>query len=83
MGELRPLEISTWKWDSFSIDIVMGLPISTTKNNVIWIIVDRFTKSAHFLLIPDMWDVEMLGQLYVKKIVRLHVILANIVLDRE
>ena len=31
VGELRPLEIPTWKWDSISMDFVMGLPISTSK----------------------------------------------------
>ena len=46
VGELRPLEIPTWKWDSISMDFVMELPLTTSKKNAIWAIVDRFTKSA-------------------------------------
>jgi len=69
VGELRPLEISTCKWDSISMDFVMGLPLSPTKKNAIWVIVDRLTKSAYFLPIRETWDVKRLGQLYVKVIV--------------
>jgi len=53
VGELRPLEIPTWKWDSISMDFVMGLPLSASKKNAIWVVVDRLTKSAHFLPIKD------------------------------
>ena len=69
VSELRPLEISTWKWDSISMDFVLGLPLSATKKNAIWIIVDRLTMFAHFLPIWDIWDVKRLAQLYVKEIV--------------
>ena len=44
VGELRPLEIFTWKWDSISMDFVMGLPLSTSKKNAIWVTVDRLTQ---------------------------------------
>ena len=65
VGELRPLEIPTWKWDSVSMDFVMGLPLSASKKNAIWFIVDRLTKSVHLLPIRDTWGVEKLAQLYV------------------
>ena len=83
VGELRPLEIPTWKWDSISMDFVMGLPLSASKKNAIWVIVDRLTKSAHFLPIKDTWRVEKLAQLHVKEIVRLHGSLLDIVSDRD
>ena len=53
VGELRPLEIPMWKWDSISMDFVMGLPLSVVKRMPLWIIVDRLTESAHFVPI---WD---------------------------
>ena len=61
----------------------MGLPLSTSNNNAIWVIVDRLTKSAHFLPIRDALGVRRLAQLYVKEIVRLHGIPSDIVYDRD
>ena len=49
VGELRPLEIPMWKWDSISMDFVMGLPLTASRRNAIWVIVDRLTKTAHFV----------------------------------
>ena len=66
MDELRPQEISTWKWDSISTDFDMGLPLSALKKNAICVIVDQLTKLAHFLLIRDTREVEKLVQLYVR-----------------
>jgi len=65
------------------MNFVMGLLLSTTKKNAIWVIVDRINKSAHFLPIRDTWNVEKLAQLYVKEIVRLHRISANIMFDKD
>ena len=53
MGELHPIEIPTWKWDSISMDFIMGLLISASKKKAIRVIVDQLTKSAHFLRIKD------------------------------
>jgi len=61
----------------------MDLPLSASKKNAIWVIVDQLTKSAHFLPIKDTWGVEKLAQLYVKEIVRLHRIPLDIVSDRN
>jgi len=69
--------------DSISMDFVMGLPLSAAKKNAIWLIVDRLTKSVHFLPIRDTWGVERLAQLYVKEIVRLHGISLDTVSDRD
>jgi len=79
VGELRPLEIFIWKWDSISMYFVMGLLLSASKKNAIWVIVDRLTKAAHFLPIRDTWEVKKLAQLYVKETVRLHGIPLDIV----
>ena len=40
VSELRPLKIVTCKWDSILKNFVIGLPISTTKKNTIWVVVD-------------------------------------------
>jgi len=83
IGELQPLEIPTWKWDSISTDFVMGLPLSASKKNAIWVIVDRLAKSAPFLLIRNSWGVKKLAQLHVKEIVRLHEIPLDILSNKD
>ena len=65
------------------MDFVIGLPLSASKKNAIWVIVDRLTKSVHFLPITDTWGIERLAQLYVKEIVRLHGIPLSIVSNRD
>ncbi|KAA3487581.1 DNA/RNA polymerases superfamily protein [Gossypium australe] len=42
--------IPKWKWDRVTMDFVSGLPLSPKKKDVIWVVVDRLTKSAHFIL---------------------------------
>ena len=49
----------------------------------IWVIVDKLTKSAHFLVIKEKWSIDILATLYVKKVVRLHGILSSIIWDRD
>nr|GEU75317.1 retrotransposon protein, putative, Ty3-gypsy subclass [Tanacetum cinerariifolium] len=49
-GLLQPLDIPTWKWDQIFMDFVTGLPRTFKKNDAIWVVVDRLTKSAHFCL---------------------------------
>jgi len=61
----------------------MGLPLSSSKKNSIWVIVDSLTKSAHFIPIHDTWGTERLAQLYVKEIIQLHDIPKYIVSDRD
>jgi len=49
-GNLQPLEIPVWKWDSISMDFVTHLPRTFREHDTIWVKVDRLTKSAHFLV---------------------------------
>ena len=48
-GSLQPLAILEWKWEHITLDFVTGLPRTLGGNNEICLIVDRLTKSAHFL----------------------------------
>ncbi|XP_056688567.1 uncharacterized protein [Spinacia oleracea] len=82
-GLLQPLDVPEWKWDSVSIDFIIGLPKSTKGINAIWVIVDRLTKSAHFLAIKNNWSLDQLAELYVNTIVRLHGVPSSIVSDRD
>ncbi|WVZ83101.1 LOW QUALITY PROTEIN: hypothetical protein U9M48_030279 [Paspalum notatum var. saurae] len=48
-GMLQPLNIPAWKWEDIHMDFVVGLPRTQKGYDSIWVIIDRFTKSAHFL----------------------------------
>ena len=65
------------------MDFVTGLPRSPRGHDAIWVIVDRFTKSAHFLPIQVTDSVETLSRLYIREIIRLHGIPVSIVSDRD
>ena len=82
-GMLQPLHIPEWKWDSIAMDFVVGLPRTIQKFDSIWVIVDRLTKSAHFLPINIRYSLEKLTELYIKEIVRLNGISSSIVSDRD
>ena len=82
-GLLHPLEIPSGKWESISMDFIVGLPRTQKGHNSVWVIVDRLTKMARF--IPTTTDVKTpeLARLFVENIYRLYGLPANIVSDRD
>jgi hypothetical protein len=48
-GLLQPLSIPDWKWDDISLDFIVGLLLIVRKSDSIWEIMDRLTKSTHFI----------------------------------
>nr|GFC80128.1 hypothetical protein [Tanacetum cinerariifolium] len=56
-GLLHQLNIPVWKWDEISMDFVTGLPRTQRRHDAIWVVVDRLTKSAHFLPIRKDYSV--------------------------
>ena len=81
-GLLQPLPILEWKWDMIAMDFVTGLPRTTGGFDSIWVIVDRLTKSAHFLPVKKTYSTDRLVRLYVSRIVCLHGVPVSIVSDR-
>ena len=65
------------------MDFVVGLPKKTNGYDAIWVIVDRLTKSAHFLPIKVTYSLEQLADLYVRDIVRLHGVPMSIISDQD
>ena len=65
------------------MDFVVGLPRTSRGMEFIWVIVDRLTKSAHFLPVRTTFDAYRLATIYVDEIVRLHRVPVSIVLDRD
>ena len=65
------------------MDFVSGLPKSSECYDSIWVIVDRMTKSSHFLLVKTTDPVRKLAKLYLKEIVRLHGVPVSIMSDHH
>jgi hypothetical protein len=82
-GLLQPLLIPQWKWEDITMNFVTSLPRIIGQKNTIWVIVDRLTKSAHFILISDEDLLEKLCKIYMEEIVKLHRVSTNIVPDRD
>ena len=82
-GLLHPLSIPEWKWEEISMDFIIGLPRVQQGYNALWVIVDRLTKSAHFIPIKDSTTADQLGRIYIREIVRLHGVPKTIVSDRD
>ncbi|KAG8496899.1 hypothetical protein CXB51_008077 [Gossypium anomalum] len=82
-GLLQPIVIPEWKWDRVTMDFVPGLPLSLSKKDAIWVVVDRLTKSAHFIPVHMDFSLDKLAELYVSQIVRLHEVPVSIVSDRD
>ena len=82
-GLLQPLPILEWKWEHVTMDFIVGLPATQKGYNGVWVIVDRLTKTAHFLPFSTRWSVGKLARYYIREIVRLHRVPANIVSDRD
>ena len=82
-GLLQQPEIPEWKWERITMDFVTQLPKSPSGNDKIWVIVDRLTKSAHFLAIKETDTMDRLARLYLKEVVSKHGVPVSIISDRD
>ncbi|GJS82641.1 reverse transcriptase domain-containing protein [Tanacetum coccineum] len=67
-GLLQQPEIPVWKWERITMDFVSGLRRTPSGYDTIWVIIDRLTKSAHFLPMKKTDCMEKLMRLYLKEI---------------
>ncbi|GJX81416.1 putative reverse transcriptase domain-containing protein [Tanacetum coccineum] len=82
-GLLQQPEIPEWKWEKITMDLVTKLPRSSSGYDAIWVIVDRLTKSAHFLPIREDYKTEKLARIYINEIVARHGVPVSIISDRD
>nr|GFA76768.1 putative reverse transcriptase domain-containing protein [Tanacetum cinerariifolium] len=75
--------IPEWKWDNITMDFITKLLKLTQGFDTIWVIVDRLTKSAHFLPIRGNDPLDKLARLYLNRIVARHGIPVSIICDRD
>jgi hypothetical protein len=81
-GLLQPLSIPEWKWDDISIDFIVGLPLTARKFDSIWVIVDRLSKSTHFIPVHTNYNVQKYAGIYIARVLCLHGVSKTIISDR-
>ncbi|GJX71436.1 putative reverse transcriptase domain-containing protein [Tanacetum coccineum] len=82
-GLLVQPEIPMWKWERITMDFITKLPKTSNGHDTIWVIVDRLTKSAHFIPTRETDSMETLTRLYIKEIVSRHGVPISIISDRD
>ena len=64
------------------MDFIIGLPNTSQKHDSIWVIVDRLTKTAHFIPVNTTYPAKKYAEIYLDQIVRLHGVPKTIISDR-
>ncbi|GJY48230.1 putative reverse transcriptase domain-containing protein, partial [Tanacetum coccineum] len=82
-GLLVQPEIPMWKWERITMDFITKLPKTSNGHDTIWVIVDRLTKSAHFIPTRETDSMETLTRLYIKEIVSRHGVPISIISDHD
>ncbi|GJW38876.1 putative reverse transcriptase domain-containing protein [Tanacetum coccineum] len=82
-GLLQQPEIPEWKWEKIIMDLVTKFPRSSSGYDAIWVIVDRLTKSTHFLPIREDYKTEKLVRIYINKIIARHGVPVSIISDSD
>ncbi|GJT49306.1 putative reverse transcriptase domain-containing protein [Tanacetum coccineum] len=82
-GLLQQPEIPEWKWENLAMDIVMKLPRTSHGHDSIWVVIDRLTKSTHFLPMREDFKMDRLARLYLDEIVARHGVPVSIISDQD
>ncbi|GJX17158.1 putative reverse transcriptase domain-containing protein [Tanacetum coccineum] len=82
-GLLKQPKIPVWKWEGITKDFVTKLPRTSSGHDIIWVIMDRLTKSAHFLPMREDYKMDRLARLYLNEIVARHGVPISIISDHD
>jgi hypothetical protein len=79
---LQPLKIPEWKWEEIGMDFIVRLPHTQAGYDLIWVIVDRLAKVAHFIPVKTTYSGAKLEELYMSRIMCLHRVTKKIMSGR-
>jgi hypothetical protein len=82
-GLLQPLPVLEWKWETISLDFITGLPKTQKQNDSIMVVIDKLSKSAHFIPIKTTFKAINIAEIFMKEIFRLHGIPKLVISDRD
>ena len=76
------MQVATKKWKDINMDLVVGLPRTQKQHDSIWVVVDSFTKSAHFVPVKSTYLVEDYARIFIYEILYRHGIQFSLISDR-
>ena len=82
-GLLQPLTVPKWKWETISLDFITGLPRTQKQNDSIMVVIDKLSKSTHFVPVKSTFKAINVAKVFMKEIFRLHGIPKMVISDRD
>ena len=69
VGLLQPHDIPMCKWEVISMDFIVGFPLNSQRHTTILVVVDKLTKSAHFISVRDTYDVTNVARVFIRELI--------------
>jgi hypothetical protein len=82
VGLLQSHVIPRLKWELISMDFIIGFPLKKRRHDLIFVVIETLTRSAHFIPVHMTYQVPYIARFFFKVIVRLHRVPRNIIFDQ-